>query len=99
MNRVSWKVRESVINGLKRNGVRHFVGPQPMGYLEEELQEWLPGATSPKKICSTVLHDYTTVLNVSEIVKIKGNKIRREFCKSGVKNAVRKIESFFGILT
>ena len=35
--------------------------------LSEELQEWLPGATSPQKICGKILHDYTTVMNVSKV--------------------------------
>jgi len=34
--------------------------------LSEELQEWLPGATSPQKICGKILHDYTTVMNVKD---------------------------------
>ena len=37
--------------------------------LSEELQEWLPGATSPQKICGKILQDYTTVMNVSEVEK------------------------------
>jgi hypothetical protein len=49
--------------------------------LSEELQEWLPGATSPQKICGKIIHDYTTVMNVSEVEKKYNKHIHNFFVR------------------
>ena len=34
--------------------------------LRKEIQEWLPGAAAPKKICGNLYQDYSTVIKLNE---------------------------------